>query len=105
MPLPPCFDAYLGAAEAALGLWRARRTDPARELDARRAVRALGRFARLFPFASPAAHRLAAEVHALRGRRRAAFAELRRSRSLAEGLGMKLEVVAARRAESELGAG
>ncbi|MGH7295932.1 MAG: hypothetical protein ACRELB_13405, partial [Polyangiaceae bacterium] len=94
MPLPPCLDAYLGAAETAIGLWRARRDDGSREVDARRAVGALARFSRLFPFARPATHRLRAEMHALRGRDGAALAELRRSRRLADGLGMKLEVVA-----------
>lgn len=62
---------------------------------------ALARFARIFPFARPAAHRLKAEVHSLHGRTRAALAEARRSRVLAEKLGMKLEVVAAQRAEAE----
>jgi len=51
MPLPPCIDAYQGAAEAAVILWRTDRASRARERDARRAVRGLERFASLFPFA------------------------------------------------------
>jgi tetratricopeptide (TPR) repeat protein/predicted Ser/Thr protein kinase len=99
MPLPPCFDAYLGAAEVAVALWRANRDDPARERDARRAVRALERFAAIFPFARPACRRWRGEILEASGRRSAALGELRASRIVAEQLGMKLEVMAARRAE------
>jgi tetratricopeptide (TPR) repeat protein/predicted Ser/Thr protein kinase len=99
MPLPPCFDAYLGAAEAAVGLWRADRGSREREHDARRAVRALERFAGLFPLARPAAHRLRAAILSAQGRARAAAAELRASGELADRLGMKLEAVAARRTD------
>ncbi|HTQ44027.1 MAG TPA: protein kinase [Polyangiaceae bacterium] len=91
LPLPPCVDAYTGAAEAAVAVWRADPANGARERDAMRAVKALGRFARLFPFARPAWHRLRGETFAVRGREQAAGAELQESRRLAESLGMKLE--------------
>ena len=67
--------------------------------DARRAVRALERFARLFPLARPAAHRLRAAILSAQGRAPAAAAELRASGELADRLGMKLEAVAARRTD------
>ena len=99
MPLPPCFDAYVGAGEVAVALWRVDRGSRDRERDARVAVRALGRFALLCPIAKAPWLRLRGEMLALRGRRSAALAELRASRTLADALGMKLEASAARRAE------
>ncbi len=99
MPLPPCFDAYVGAAEVAVALWRADRRSRKRARDARLALRALSRFALLCPFAKAPLRRLRGEVLALRHRHDAALAELRASRTLADRLGMKLESTAARRAE------
>ncbi len=99
MPLPPCFDAYVGASEAAVTLWRHDRNSAARARDARLALRALGRFARLCPFARAPLMRLRGEVLALRDRRRAGLAQLRASQALADTLGMKLEAGAARAAE------
>jgi hypothetical protein len=89
----------VGAADVAVALWRADRASPARARDTRLALRALGRFALLCPFAKAPLHRLRGEVLALRDRPGAALIELRASRSLADRLGMTLEASAAKRAE------
>ena len=99
MPLPPCFDAYVGASEAAVTLLRHDCNSAARARDAQLALRALGRFAFLCPFAKAPLLRLRGEVLALDDRRRAGLAQLGKARELAGTLGMKLEAGAARAAE------
>jgi tetratricopeptide (TPR) repeat protein len=71
IPLTPCFEAYASAADVAVALWNADRKNRAREGEARSAVRALARFARLFPLARPTLERLRAELDATTARRHA----------------------------------
>ena len=101
MPLPPCFDAYLGAAEVAFALWRANPADRVMARRARRALAELQRFARSFPMARASAHRLRGEHLALRGRGRQAVAAFRTARALARRLCMTLEAAAAQLAEDQ----
>jgi predicted Ser/Thr protein kinase len=99
MPLPPCFDAYSGAAEAALEMWRTHPTDRRMIRRARRALHELQRFARAFPMARATSQRFRGEHLALRGRVRPALAAFRAARTLARRRCMTLEAAAAQLAE------
>jgi predicted Ser/Thr protein kinase/tetratricopeptide (TPR) repeat protein len=101
MPLPPCFDAYLGAAEASFSMWRNKPEDRRLARRARRALRELQRFAAAFPMARAAFHRLRGEHLALRGRIRPAIAAFRSARALARRRCMTLDAAAAQAAEDQ----
>jgi hypothetical protein len=101
MPLPPCFDAYLGAAEASFALWRRSPLDRKLARRAARALHELRRFAAAFPMARAASHRLRGEHFALGGRIRPAVAAFRTARGLARRRCMTLEAAAAQAAEDQ----
>ncbi len=101
MPLPPCYEAFTGATEAAFAFWRAEPTSVARARRARRALRELERFARAFPMARAAAQRARGEQLALRGKRAAALAAFEASAALAVRHRMTLEAAATQLAESQ----
>ena len=81
---------YVGAAEVFVADWESSR-GPIERARADHALRALGRFARVFPFARPVTNRLMGQWAWARGRRAQARRGWRRGIEQASRLGMTLE--------------